>query len=273
MSFGLFEKSSRQGKPVSLYEFTWGATIWRYTSADRSISHGGFTWEPVPISDDGYTIGPQSEPLTVKLPARLPLCQLFRSTPPSLSIWLRALRYHMSDPDQEAVVYWVGTVGNVKRLDAISAQIVGLPISGTMRRTGLRLCWERNCPHALYDQDCKADKNLFKTAAVISAINGAAITVSTLGAFTGPQYEGGFIEWAASAEGTLDRRGIESFVADTTFSLLGSTDRLAVGLAITLYLGCDLTAETCDGTFNNLPNHGGFRFLPGQTPFEGQQVF
>lgn len=273
MGFSLFEISGRNGKPLALYEFVWGNTTWRYTSADRDIDFDGHIWTAKAISDGGYTQGSSGEPMTVTLPARLPLCQLFRSTPPSLSIWLRIRRFHKDDPDQEMIVYWVGTVGNVKRVSALTAEVIGLPISETMRRSGVRMCWERGCTHALYDEQCRVDRELFKTETEITLLTGNSISVDSIGAFPAERYRGGFIEWEADENGTIDRRTIEEHVAGTTFTLLGTTDRLEVGMAVTLFCGCDLTAQTCDEFFTNLPNHGGMEFLPGTSPFDGRTVF
>lgn len=277
MAFSLFEIGNRTGRPVFLYELTWGAKVWRYTSADRNVEFGSYeggapiTWEAIAISDEGVILGAGQREFTVNIPANLPIVDLYRSTPPAESIQLRAIRFHKDDPSGEASVYWFGTVGNVKRKDRAKAVIFGLPTS--LRRTGLRLCWERNCPHMLYDQDCKADKSLFKVETTITALTGTTITVASLGAFAGTQFNGGYFEWEADPAPAMDRRGLESFLVGNSFNIFGSTDRIEVGEAVTLYLGCDLTPETCQGTFNNLPNHGGFRFMPGKSPFDGNPVF
>lgn len=273
MGFSLTEISNFLGRPVCLYEFAWGATYYRYTSANKTISYGGADWLPLAISDSGFTQGQGAQEFVVTLPRSTPVVDLFRTTPPSGKIVLTCRRFHKDDIDQEAAVYWVGTVGNVKSKDAITSEVLGLPISSTLRRTGLRLCWEVNCPHALYDAGCRADKELFKVDTTITALTGTTFTVAGIGAFAGPQFAGGFIEWQATLEGTLDRRAIESHVSGTTFATLGTTDRLVIGQAVTIYLGCDLTAETCEGTFNNLPNHGGFRFMSKKSPFDGNPVF
>lgn len=274
MAFNLFEIGNHSGRPVSLYELTWGTTIWRYTSADRDVMFGGNSWTAVAISDDGVTQGGSASDFTVTCPVNLPVVDLFRSTPPAESIWLRCYRYHKDDPDSESIVYFVGTIGNVKRSIG-QATIFGLPLGSTLRRTGLRLCWERNCPHMLYDQDCKADKTAFDNATTVSSLTGTTITVAGLGGYAGAQYNGGFIEWTpvGATAGTIERRGIEAWTGGNTFRLFGTTDRLAAAMNITMYLGCDLTPETCDGTFDNLPNHGGFKFMPGKSPFDGDQVF
>lgn len=274
MTFSLFEIGNATGRPIFLYEFRWGTTFWRYTSADRDIETADLNvFTAVAISDEGVVQGGQASEFRVNIPANLPIVDLFRSTPPAEPIHLSAHRYHKDDPDGELTTYWAGTVGNVKRSGFAKAIVFGIP--NTLRRTGLRLCWERNCPYMLYDQDCKADMNAFSVAATITALTATTITVDTLGAWTGPQFAGGFFEWEPDGltAGTFDRRGIDSHAAGNTFNVFGSTDRLVVGEAIRLYLGCDLTAETCNNTFNNLPNHGGFKFMPGKSPFDGNPVF
>lgn len=273
MAFSLREISNFLGRRVCLYEFAWGNTYYRYTSADRTISWNGVDWLPLAISDNGFSQGANEQDFVVTLPRSTPIVDLFRSTPPSTKIILTCRRFHKDDPDEEAIVYWTGTVGNVRSPDAVTSEVLGLAISRTIRRTGLRAAWEVNCIHALYGPGCKADKSLFKTDTTITALTGTTVTVASLGAFPGERFAGGFIEWAATAEGTLDRRGIETFNGGTTLGLLSTTDRLIVGQAVTIYCGCDLTAATCRDFFNNLPNHGGFEFMPKKSPFDGNPVF
>lgn len=277
--FKLFEIASFLGRPVCLYEFAWGPTVWRYTSADRDIEYGfeedGVTplvWTAIAISDNGFTQGAQQEPFTVTLPRRLDFVQLFKGTPPSTSISLIARRFHRDDPDEQSVVYWVGTVGNVRGLDAVKAEVVGLSISETTRRTGLRLGWEVNCPHALFDAGCKADKEAFRHVTTITALTGTTIEVADM-SLPGDQYAGGFVEWEATVEGAIDRRPIDSFGGGTVLNMLGRTDRLEAGMTISIFPGCDLSAETCQNVFNNLVNHGGFKFMPKKSPFDGNPVF
>lgn len=279
MSFNLFEIAGFLGRPICLYEFVWGNDFYRYTSADREIEYGEdevtgepIKWAPISIKDNGFTQGVTTQEFIVELPRANPIVELFRSTPPSLPIALTCRRFHKDDPDLEAAVYWVGTVANVKGRDAITAEILGNPISSTMRRTGLRACWERNCIHALYGPGCEVNKAAFATVATVISLTGTTLTVDTLGAWPAARYAGGFLEWTATAAGTIDRRSIER-VDGLTLHLLGSTDRIDVGETITMYLGCDLTPSTCQGVFNNLANHGGFEMLAGKSPFDGNPVF
>jgi uncharacterized phage protein (TIGR02218 family) len=277
MSFSLYEIASFLGRPVCLYEFAWGGQVWRYTSADRDLEYpdaSGTMWTAIPISDNGFTQGAQQEPFVVTLPRSLEMCQLFKGTPPSTSIAMIARRFHKDDAANEAIVYWVGTVGSVKGIDAVKAEVTGLSISQTIRRTGNRLGWEVNCPHALFDAGCKLPKGLWRHDTTLTGIAGVDITVADLlPGLTGVNYSGGFIEWDATGFDSVDRRPIDTAVSGTTFTLLGRADRLTIGQAISIYPGCDLSAEMCNGTFNNLPNHGGFKFMAKKSPFDGNPIY
>ena len=277
MSFSLFEISSILGRPVCLYELTWGEKTWRYTSADRDIEYpagSGTVWTAIAISDNGFTLGTQSEPFQVTLPRAEEVCQLFIGTPPSTPIALIARRFHQDDVDNESTVYWIGTIGSIKGLDPVKAQINGLSISQTVRRTGNRVGWEVNCPHALFDAGCKLDKALWGQATTITAIVGNTITVGGIKAgLTAADYGGGFIEWDATGSGSTDRRPIDVSAGGLAFTLLGRGDRLEVGQDIVIFPGCDLSADMCDLTFDNLANHGGFGFMSKKSPFDGNPIY
>lgn len=275
MSFSLFEISSILGRPVCLYEFAWFGQIWRYTSADRDLEYpagSGHVWTAIPISDNGFTQGAQSEAFVVTLPRNIEVVQLFKGTPPSTSIALTAYRFHKDDPDGEAAVYWVGTVGSVKGIDAVKAEITGRSISESIRRTGNRVGWEVNCPHCLFDAGCRLNPADWKHDTTITGISGVNVTVADI-SFPGARYAGGYLEWDATGVGSVDRRPIDSYVSGTTFALLGRADRLVVGQSISILPGCDLSAPTCQDFFNNLPNHGGFGFMSRHSPFDGNPIY
>lgn len=116
MAFEEFDKresSQADGSPIRLYLLEWGNTRWRYTSADQSI----FRYEmvpddegvpqrelveyvPVPCNDEGMTQGGSSNnTFTMHIPGNLPVVELFRSTPPTESIWLTVRTVHEPHDD------------------------------------------------------------------------------------------------------------------------------------------------------------------------------
>lgn len=272
MAFNDKEISTEDGSPISLYEFKWGNTYWRYTSGDREIEYpDDVFYTPISIKDDGVVQGGSSaNDFTVTAQADIPITTLFAGTPPSETITLTVRRQHPGEAD--APIYLKGTVGNVKRKDLAEVLIIVRSLTATFKRTGLRLTWTRGCPHALYDSNCKVNREAFKVIATITAKAGVSITVNATGKPLG-WFDGGYLSWEANEDGTLDRRPIDRGLTDKQFTLLGGTDRLEIGQEINLYPGCPLVKEVCDSKYDNLANYGGFDFMPGKSPFDGTPVF
>lgn len=279
MAFNDKEISTQDGRPAALYRLDWGKTPWFYTSADRPIERvenvNGIettvTYEPRAMKDSGMVQGSsQQNDFTVEGPSDLPIVRLFRGSPPSESIWLTVRRMHVGEPD--APIYWKGTVTNVKRPSDAKCAIIGQPLSATLKRTGLRLCWTRECPHFLYDSGCKVNPVDFESVGEVVAFTANSITVTLALAVEPDWFRGGYISWPASDEGTLERRFVEADTTDpdtgeTTFTIFGIVDFLEVGDTVKAYPGCQRTPQVCDGRFNNLANYGGFDKMPGDTPF------
>lgn len=273
MAFNDAEISTQDGRPVTLYLLEWGNTIWRYTSADRDIEYpagSGNVYEARAVSDNGMVQGGSSQnDFQMDCPANLPIVDTFRGTPPSETIWLTVRRLHYGEAD--APIYWIGTVTNVKRLGLADAQVIGRPLTASFKRTGLRLCWTRECPHFLYDFGCKVDPEDFRVDAVITDITGNTVTVDTVGGNPTNWFTGGFVAWEINADGTMERRMIELHDGNI-LTIFGLTDGMEIGTALAMYPGCDRTPTTCKNKFNNLANNGGFSFMPGETPF-GTLIF
>lgn len=278
MAFNDTEISTQDGRPIALYLMVWGETVWAYTSADRNITRdeiiNGVEMEieylAVAVSDNGMVQGGSTaNDFTIDAPSNLPIVALFKGTPPSTSIWLTVRRQHLGD--EEAPIYWNGTVTNVKGFGAAQAQIIGKPLTASFKRTGLRLCWTRECPHFLYDFGCKVDPEDYRVDAEILSLTGNTVTVDAVGGNPDNWFRGGYASWEINDDGTIERRMIENQVG-TVLTMFGLTDGMEVGDTLSLYPGCDRTPATCGAKFANLANYGGFDFMPGQTPF-GTVIF
>lgn len=281
MAFNDAEISNSDGQPVGLYLFEWGLTVWAYTSGDRKVTRTEtingeeveIDYMPLAISDSGLTQGGSDQnDFAVTVPSNIPLVTRFRSTAPSEPIWITVRRKHTGEDD--APIYWIGTLSNVKGLNIAEKDIHGKPLAASFKRTGLRLCWTTGCPHFLYDPGCKVDPADYEVLAEITALTGTTATVE----FADPEaefdpgwFQGGVISWEATADGTIERRMIQSN-AGAVLTIFGTTDWMEVGMTVRLYPGCIRTAEVCDLKFDNLSNYGGFDFMPTETPF-GTQIF
>lgn len=272
--FDQIEVSNEGGQPIFLYEFELGTKIWRYTSADSSASANGNLYTAVFISDNGVkqTGEAQTDTLTISMAFNLPVPQLFQTTPPITPIVVRRLAKH--DGDDEAVINYVGFVTQVNAGSTPGeADIECITLSPTMQRNGVRLTWSRTCPYALYDQStCKVNKNQYATRAVIESSGSGVIVSPAFGQRPNNWFTGGFIEWVDSYTGALERRGVDEHMGNQ-LRMLGKSDGLVAGLNIVAYPGCPRTSEACHSQFNNMPNYGGYRHMPGKSPFNGDPIY
>lgn len=275
MTFNTLEISNKDGKPVALYEFNQGNTYWRYTTNDEDLTIGLNTWVAEVISDEGVTQGGSSQnDLQIVLASDLDIPGLFRFGQPSGKVWLRVRRYHLGDPDSETPIQWVGTVVNSKLESLASSRLHCISIGGTFDRDGLRLGWERNCPHVLYGNGCNQDGSNEASAhaysRTIETVDGNHFSCTTHSEPTEGSFSGGFVEWDRE-DGSQERRFIEKQTAND-FLVMGSMEGIEVGLAVTLYPGCDRTTTICN-LFANMDNFGGLPHLPSRSPFDGNPVF
>lgn len=271
MTFLGRETSVAAGAPVRLYEFQRGIFRWRYTNADRRITWQTLDFDPVAISDDGIreTGEATADALTITVPHDLPVAKLFRGAPPAddISLLIRDMHYG----DSEALVSYIGDVEGVRWPTPQQARITCQSLAASMRRAGLRLTYERACAHALYDRNCRVNRDLFAIAATVQSMDGATISSGTFDAQPDGWFDGGYVEWSIGS-GETDRRGIERHVG-AALTLLGGTYGLSAGQNVIAYPGCLRTAAVCNAKFTNLVNYGGFPHLPGKSPFDGDPVF
>lgn len=270
MTFHNAETSIASGKPVRLYEFKRGTSRWGYNSSDRDITHNTQEYKSLVggISDSGVKQTGQAiaDALKITAPADLSVAQLYRQVAPSsiVTVTIYALHYGIDD----YVVVYSGEVRGVQFL-LEKCTLTCSALSERMEMTGLRLGWERSCPHALYSTACGVDSNAYRSSATIQSMDGAAVYSGVFQAQPDGYYTSGFIEWILPG-GNVERRGIQQHIGSKLI-LLSGTAGLVPGAQIRVYPGCDQTVTTCK-RFTNLPNYGGFPHLAGQSPY-GQNIF
>lgn len=270
-TFDDFELSNFGGAPVALYQFNIGSHWWAYANSPVQVVLGNEVYAPLAIKDEGITVGDttQNEEFTIKLPVDNEVFKLFLTTPPSLPCYVVHRRKHVGS--QSSPVLWVGTVKSARQSGEAEGTLVCTPITASFERAGLRLAWSRQCPHALYDRNCKVSKSAYAHWIPIEELQSTYIRSATLATVPNGYFAGGFIEWEL-LPGVTERRGIEGHSNDV-IRLLGYTYGLQGVSHVTAYPGCGRDLNTCRDKFNNLPNYGGFPYLPGQSPFDGTRVF
>lgn len=272
MTYDARERSLADGQPVRLYQFVRGVLRWSYCSADRDIVHLNQPFKALRggISDSGVRQTGQTAPDTFKItaPADLEVAQLYRGVAPSAPVSLTVFARHF-DLD-EYLVIWSGEVRAVRWPALDRCEISCAPLTERVGMQGLRLGWERGCPHALYSLACGVPMSGYRVDSSVQSLDGASISSGALAGYPAGYFTGGLVEWSIGG-GEYERRGIERH-AGTSLQLLGGTSGISLGQAVRVYPGCRQTTEGCKA-FDNLANYGGIPHLAGESPFDGRNVF
>lgn len=270
MVFDTRERSVQDGAPVEVFDFAWGATVARYTSADAQVTVDGNAYAPASLQRSQIETSAERarNAITITCARDFPIAELFRVAPPTEVIQVTVRRVHRGDADP--AVIWMGRALNCE-WSGSEAQINCEPVLSSLRRVGLRRKFQRQCPHVLYSQGlgaCGVSKATHATATTVTSVAGLVLNVAALA--TKP-WAGGFVEWAAPS-GTIERRFIVSF-SGLGLRLSQAFIGIGAGASVTVYPGCDHTMATCQTVYSNLPNYGGFPFVPLKNPFDGTPIF
>jgi uncharacterized phage protein (TIGR02218 family) len=263
--YAAYEQGAVLAEPVECYKFTAGGTVYRYTSADRSVVLAmvdSGTYAPAVVSHDEqvYSQEDASENITVKVPRTNPIAQLFIAYNPPGFVVLSIYRKHRADPEE--ITIFVGRVLSCN-FEGPEAALVCAPISQAFRRRIPSLVVQPQCNWNLYGSGCGVNKLSFKDSGTVIATSGVVVQAAVFGTRPAGWYNNGWLELASA-----ERRYIVSHVGDTV-TLQTPFAALAAGTAIDAYAGCDRTEATCASKFANLVNHLGFPRVPTRNPYSG----
>lgn len=272
MPFDALENSLAAGRPVRLFAFIRGTHQWSYSAGDRAVSHLTRSFIPVLGGiqlDGGISQGGDSDGVIIAAPANLEVAQLYRGIPPSSAVTVIIYDRHYGDDDY--LVSWVGEVQGVSWPAVDRCRMKCVSESAAQReQAGLRLRWERSCPHCLYERGCYVNRYLHAVSVTVLSMSATTIQVSSAGGHPDGWFTAGYAEWMVEG-GNVERRAIDSHVG-VALTLFGGTSGVPLG-DITLFPGCDQTPVTCNSKFGNMPNYGGFQHIPGRSPFDGNPFF
>lgn len=271
MSYSVYEGSSELGAPVELYEFVCGTTdeaTYRYTNLDRDFVANGVTWEAIPISRGTYKSSGKTEraSLDIAMPLSAGIAEMFTAFPPTQVIGVTIWSGHLTDPDQQFRVVWVGRLmSNTKGETELTLTCESTLLS--LKRQGLRRTYSYGCPYVLYDaRTCRADQSAATVNTTVVAIEGSVVTFEPgwAGATALSKYAGGMVRWMGPTG--YEYRTIVSSTDDDGFYITTPLRGMEVGTAVEVILGCDHTVADCRNLHNNVKNYGGQPWIPIKNP-------
>lgn len=185
------------------------------------------------------------------------------------------------DEDDDVHIVWKGRLATVKpEMDQI--KLVFESVFTSLRRPGLRARYQRSCRHMVYGRGCRLNKEDWAIEGSLHGVSATIVTVPEAANYPDGWFATGMIE---APDGTL--KFISSHVG-SVLTLLQPSESLArafnrtgygysYGLAygkakVRLFPGCNRTRDECHSKFGNLPNYGGFDWIPLRNPFNGSSI-
>lgn len=274
------EISTQDGSPVELFDFVWGQnslgidqTVY-VTNADREIvvfrddlnPSRGVTYIPVTIRRSEFDTTDQLDDavqLQITMARGNPLEQVLATTDISKEIEVKVLQIHNNpngDGYGQGGIIWVWTGLAVGRSVSVNEfELTCSTVGATLATTGITMRFQRLCPWPVYERGCRLNKDDWVSLLTVQSVNGAEVVTSPHGKPDG-YFTGGIMAIGAAFRFIISQVG-------NTMTLSAETLSLQAGAQVSVYPGCDRSAQTCLDKFNNILNFGGVSFNPPTSPF------
>jgi len=287
MTFDAFETGD--GRPVELYDFTQGGSLFRRTNAVRNVVIGSTVYEALPALARTH---PQmnteltSGEITVSVPKDFPIASAFRVTLPSSLPNLTIFRMHLNDPDEGLLAVWQGEVVNCKFGDN-TAQLFCQPVTKIFDKPIPSRTFSATCNWQLYGRGCLVVRATYtKSTDIASTLpNGQTLTITNLRALAveinvsealGLTSDEIDIFWMRGMVVITGSPGERRSIVDADIG--GDPDVVRInrpfvssglpGTPIDVVAGCNHNINgDCSRKFLNTPEFGGFPTVPLLNPF------
>jgi uncharacterized phage protein (TIGR02218 family) len=246
--------------PFELYQFTEeGTDGWTYTSADDKITYNNLLYLPIAIGRDEIESKNELSKSNITVSVSLDNAMGRRWLKNAGEKVVGLTIFTLDQETNNVMVAWKGRLASVKPNDK-SIQLYFESIFTSLRRAGVRLRYQRTCPHVLYGNGCRVNKAPYMLDTIVNTVSGINVVIYQPAQAAEGWYTGGIFE---SDKGV---RFITAHKGDN-ITLNRPIDGLAASDFVKLYPGCDRSVSTCHTKFNNLLNNGSFPYIPNKNPF------
>ena len=266
--FPTLASSVEDSRPIELFEFSLGATFFRFTSAEDELTVASDVYTPLAIGRGRIEQGSDqsNRNLSVTMPTGTDFAQKYITIPPGEKAGLNIFRYERDESPafDTQVLLFKGNVQSVRfPNDGHSAEFAIRSIESALNRNLPRFTYAAMCQHILYDAACGAIDTDFDHTGIASSTSNNTITVSGASA-SGLDFVGGYLRPTA----VNDFRMITAQSGDV-LTLLLPFQADPTGVSMQVFAGCDhLILGDCALVFDQVANFGGFAFVPNKAIFE-----
>lgn len=261
--------STEQSRPLEVYTFTLGTNVYRYTSAEDTITIGldSYTPEAITRTQVGQGSDSGNRSLTITVPSGNEFAEKYISIVPGQTATVTVVRLQRDETPtfNTQVLQYKGEVQSITfSKDGHAAEISVRSLATALNRRLPRFTYLGQCNHVLFDQRCKVSSAAFNVVGAVTAETGNTITVTGASAKPNGYYTGGYCKPTS----TSDWRLIIDHTGNVLTLLLPFAEPV-ISQDVQVFAGCDhkLTGD-CATKFDNVAEFGGFAFVPNKNVFE-----
>lgn len=264
MPFDTQERSVEAGQPIELYDFRIGSDAYLWTTNPVAVTYNSLTYEPMEVAREAlqFSSDTRAEALKITVPASTAMVRRYINSVPGQRATLTITRVHRNDGANQLIQMFKGIAQTVGfDLNGLSASIAVVPITAELANSIPRFAFSGVCNHVLYDGACTVAQSLFRYQDEVTGVAGDTITVQGLSVKGSGWATGGYIALPSG-----EFRQILEHTGDNVRVLLPFPSS-PLGLTVEVFAGCDHSINTCSSKFSNVPNFGGFAWVPLRNPF------
>jgi len=251
---------------AELYRFTLAGTSYFFADAQSPIVYQNQEYRPEYIRRDAIkgTSEIARSGQKIRLARDNEFAALFVGPPPTRVAEVDIFRQE----DGTTALIYSGRVLTVTRRGS-EAVADCQSIFASLRQTGVRRHYQRQCTHTLYEPNsCRVNRSEFQVQATLSAIDGVSVSADAFDTKPDGWFTGGELKWGQAPE-------LRSIVAHNgdTITIGAPIPDAEAGDTVSAFAGCDHLFTTCRDKFDNEENYGGFLAIPRRNPFGSDPVF
>lgn len=251
---------------VFLYHITYGDNNFYYTNANKNVLFNNKLFLAIPIQH-GDMDNNSDEVTKAKVELNITnQCEYVATMINQYDAFLtdiKIMRYYLSTGDVETE--FVGRLSTIQ-FSVKDAQCSFVNLLYDTQRYAMRLIYQRQCPFALYGEQCKVNK--FEHETKTQAELWTRVDDFHL------QYSGELPEYTLGGIIVLPNntpvfvRNIEDNIVTTSRPVYDSYLESSDNPYVSIFKGCNRTIAMCEDVFHSSENYGGFVKLPIDNPIK-----
>lgn len=253
------EQQAQQEPVVEAFDFTVGATHYRYTSYYQEQTLGGSLFEAEAIEKNDDSVlgdGLDAGSCEVSLPATNALAEALKASRETRAVGLTVTKYFADDLTESSVTF-AGDLVGVSFADGLCK----MKFESYMHLLDCdvpKVVVQAGCNNRLFDDVCAINSDLYKEVVAPTVSNqGRTLTSATFGGHADGYYDGGRVYFPTTGE----YRYVTAH-AGNAITLHYAIPTLTSGATVHVWPGCDKKPATCVDKFNNIGQFVGFPYVP-----------